>query len=60
MRIPLTDRFLQSAKPGEYFDANVRGLSLRVTNHGAKTFYLTYSAPTSGTRARLTLALIPP
>ena len=59
MRIPLTDRFLQSAKPGEYFDANVRGLSLRVTNHGAKTFYLTYSAPTSGTRARLTLGPYP-
>jgi integrase len=59
VRIPLTDRFLQSAKPGEYFDATVRGLSLRVTNHGAKTFYLTYSAPATGRRARLTLGPYP-
>lgn len=47
-KIELTDRFCQSAKAVEgrktdYFDTTVRGLCLRASAGGAKSFFLVYS-----------------
>src|SRR5262245_51693853 len=56
----LTDRFCQTAKPktglqAEFFDTVVKGLSLVASKGGTKTFYLTYSRPADGKRARMKL-----
>jgi integrase len=62
MRVLLTDRFVANAKSAgkrvEYFDATVLGLSLRVSD-GAKTFAVTFTSPSDGKRARLTLGTYP-
>lgn len=58
-KIELTDRFCQTAKPAsgllqeEFFDTIVRGLSLLASAGGAKTFYLNYTRPADGKRARM-------
>jgi integrase len=58
-KVELTDKFCQSAKATgrktDYFDTTVRGLCLRVSTGGAKSFYLVYSKP-GGSRAWLKLA----
>lgn len=59
----LTDRFCQSARPGgtaqtDYFDTLVTGLSLRVSA-STKTFYVHYSRPRDGVRARMKLGRYP-
>src|SRR5918998_408420 len=60
----LTDRFVAAAKSPDkpqtdYFDDVVRGLSLRVTSRGRKTWTLTYTRPSNGKRARVTLGTYP-
>jgi len=60
-RFELTDRFIRNAKPRlgrtEFFDEAVRGLSLRVSETGVKSFCFHYTA--GGTRKRLTLGTYP-
>ena len=61
MRVKLTDRFVSTAKVTartDYFDEANKGLALRVSEHGAKswTFHFTDVA---GKRVRLTLGTYP-
>ncbi|PAP92164.1 tyrosine-type recombinase/integrase [Mesorhizobium wenxiniae] len=56
--IELTDRFCQTAKAvdgnqTDYFDTVVKGLSLRASPAGTKAFYLNYTRPADGKRARM-------
>jgi integrase len=64
MRVQLTDRFCASAKAlgtpqVDYFDETTRGLSLRVSADGRKSWCLLYTSPRTGKRARMTLAGYP-
>ena len=60
--VALTDRFCALVKPSvarvDYTDAHTRGLMLRVTPKGAKTFALLFSNA-RGERGRLTLGRYP-
>jgi integrase len=62
-KVELKDRFCASVKPGadkvEYFDTVTTGLAFMVTPAGAKTFYLAYTSPTDGKRARMKLGRYP-
>lgn len=63
-QVELTDRFCQTAKAldgrqTEYRDTIVRGLSLLVSPGGTRTFYLTYSRPGDGKRARIKIGRYP-
>ena len=64
-QVSLTDRFVAGAKSAEvqtdYFDDNpmTRGLCLRVTNAGRKTWCLIFTSPKDGKRARMTLGGYP-
>jgi integrase len=60
----LTDRFVQSAKArdgkrADYFDKKVRGLVLRVTPNGVKTWSLRYSRKVDSKRIRMTVGPYP-
>ncbi|MEQ1953589.1 tyrosine-type recombinase/integrase [Mesorhizobium yinganensis] len=62
--IELTDRFCAAAKPIEgkqtdYFDTVIKGLSLRTSPAGTKAFYLNYTRPLDGKRARMKLGRYP-
>lgn len=61
-QVELTDRFCRVAKAGaaktDYFDTVVRGLCLRATTAGAKTWYLAFSKA-DGKRAWLKLGRYP-
>jgi integrase len=58
-KVVLTDRFVSGAKAGDYFDANIAGLNLRVTTSGVKSWFLLFTSPKDGKRARLTLGRYP-
>lgn len=63
-RLELTDRFCSSAKPvdgkqTDYFDDTVKGLCLRVSPAGTKTWNLIYTKPADGKRARMKLGTYP-
>ncbi|MBA3446753.1 MAG: tyrosine-type recombinase/integrase [Pseudaminobacter sp.] len=63
-RAELTDRFCQSAKAidgkqTDYFDSIVKGLILRASPAGTKAFFLMYSKPGDGKRARMKLGRYP-
>lgn len=63
-KIELTDRFCQSAKAiaraqTDYFDTVTKGLCLRASPAGTKAFYLHYTKPGDGKRARLKLGRYP-
>jgi integrase len=63
-QVELTDKFCQSAKPLEgkqtdYFDTVVRGLCLRVSPAGARTWNLLYTRPADGKRARMKIGRYP-
>lgn len=63
-RVRLTDRFVAAAKAGEdgrsdYFDAVTRGLVLRVSAGGRKTWTFFYTSPRDGKRARAGLGSYP-
>jgi integrase len=63
-RIALTDRFCASAKPldgrrTEYFDTTVKGLALRVTENGHRSWTFLFTSPRDGKRARATLGTYP-
>lgn len=63
-RVSLTDRFVAGAKSTEqtdYFDDHpkTRGLALRVSLLGRKTWTLIFTSPRDGKRARITLGTYP-
>lgn len=62
--VEMTDRFCQSAKAIEgkqtdFFDTVVRGLCLRVSPGGTRTWNLVYTKPGDGKRARMKLGRYP-
>ena len=62
--VELTDKFCQSAKAmggrqTDYFDTVVRGLCLRVSPAGARTWNLLYTRPVDGKRARMKIGRYP-
>jgi integrase len=63
-KVELTDRFCQSAKPidgaqTDYFDTVTTGLCLRASPGGTKAFYIHYTKPSDGKRARMKLGRYP-
>ena len=58
-RVELTDRFVSGAKPGDYFDTKTPGLNLRVNSEGIRSWFLVFTAPKDGKRARATLGRYP-
>ena len=64
-RVELTDRFVGASKAAagaaavDYFDSKTPGLNLRVTSQGLRTWYLVFTSPTDGKRARVTLGRYP-
>jgi integrase len=63
MRILLTDRFVAGAKSDvsdqvEFFDAKTKGLSLRVSRKGVKSWSFSFTSA-NGKRARVTLGSFP-
>jgi integrase len=62
MRVMLTDRFCATVTPparDDYFDEQVAGLALRVTQRGHRSWSFHFTAPHDGKRARLTLGTYP-
>ena len=60
MLVSLTDRFCQHARATaqvDYFDETVKGLALRVSKHGVKTWTFLYTW--GGKRVRMTLGQYP-
>lgn len=62
--LELTDRFCQAARPidgrqTDYFDTVVKGLCLRVSPAGTRTWNLIYSRPGNGRRARMKIGRYP-
>ena len=61
--VALTDRFCSTAKPlgarTDFFDVTVRGLALRVTEHGYRSWCFHYRSPQNGKRARATIGTYP-
>jgi integrase len=61
--VALTDRFCSTAKPlgarTDFFDVTVRGLALRVTEHGYRSWCFHYRSPQDGKRARATIGTYP-
>ncbi|KQZ28664.1 hypothetical protein ASD50_19485 [Mesorhizobium sp. Root552] len=62
--IELTDRFCQSAKPidgkqTDYFDLKTKGLCLRVSPAGTRSWNLVYTKPGDSKRARMKLGRYP-
>src|SRR5262245_17669890 len=59
-KLQLTDRACAAAKPGtDYFDSVIRGLNLRTTPNGIRSWYLVYTSPKDGKRARIRLGGYP-
>jgi integrase len=62
--VALTDRFCWTVKPlatarTDYFDEQVRGLALRVTERGHRSWCFHYRSPRDGKRARATIGTYP-
>lgn len=63
--VELTDRFCRTVKPvadarqTDWFDTVVKGLCLTASAGGAKTFYLMFTRPADGRRARMKLGRFP-
>lgn len=63
-KVNLTDRFVASAKPQDgkrtdYFDSNTRGLALRVSEGGHRSWTYHYTSPRTGKRARVAIGTYP-
>ena len=58
-RIELTDRFVSGAKVGDYFDSKTPGLNLRVTAKGLRSWFIVFTSPKDGKRARATIGRYP-
>jgi hypothetical protein len=63
MKVDLTDRFIQglkpSTKPIDYFDSRARGLNLRITPNGVKSWSVMFTSPRDGKRARISIGTYP-
>ena len=62
MRVMLTDRFCATATPPartDYFDEQVAGLALRVTERGHRSWSYLFTSPRDGKRARVALGTYP-
>ena len=62
--IALTDRFCSTAKPlngrrTDYFDVTAKGLALRVSEHGHRSWCFHYRSPRDDKRARATIGTYP-
>ncbi|MPZ36590.1 MAG: tyrosine-type recombinase/integrase [Rhizobiales bacterium] len=61
--VTLTDRFCATAKPigsrTDYFDSMARGLALRVTDKGHRSWCFHFRSPRDGKRARATIGRYP-
>ncbi len=57
MKVPLTAKFVERAKAGEYFDAQAVGLSLRVGKN--RKTWIRHTTATDGRRGRETLGHFP-
>ena len=59
----LTDLFVKKVRPGtqrvEYRDGHTRGLVLRVTPHGAKTWAVLYRRKSDARKRRYTIGAYP-
>ena len=63
-KVQLTDRFCAGVKSiggrqTDYFDETIRGLVLRVTEHGRRAWCYFYTSPRNGKRARATIGTYP-
>jgi integrase len=62
-KLVLNDRLIATRKaegaPLDLFDAKTKGLNLRVAPSGLKTWFLVYTAPNTGKRARVKLGTYP-
>ena len=58
-KVHLTDRTVAAAKAGDLFDARAPGLNLRVAPSGLRTWFLVFTSPKDGKRARLKLGRYP-
>jgi integrase len=63
-QVKLTDRFVAHAKPEgglrtDYFDEVTKGLALRVSEHGKKTWTYHFTSPRDAKRGRLTIGTYP-
>jgi integrase len=62
-QVALTDRFCERIKPlktqTDYFDSNMKGLALRVSEGGRKAWSFLFTSPKYGKRARITLGAYP-
>jgi hypothetical protein len=62
MRVMLTDRFCATVTPPartDYFDEQVAGLALRVTEQGHRSWSYLFTSPRDGRRARVSLGTYP-
>src|ERR1700716_3684851 len=61
--VGLTDRFCSTAKAlgvlTDYFDETVKGLALRVTEQGHRSWSYLFTSPRDGKRARATIGTYP-
>jgi integrase len=62
-KISLTDRFCSTVQPSngrtDYFDVTARGLALRVTENGHRSWCFHYRSPRDGRRVRATIGTYP-
>ena len=63
MKVDLTDRFIAALKPHDkdldYFDTRAKGLQIRVTPKGVKSWSVLFTSPKNGKRARLSIGTYP-
>lgn len=59
MKAELTDRTVASSEAGDLFDSKQRGLNLRTTEAGVRTWYCVFTEPATGKRARVKLGAYP-
>jgi Arm DNA-binding domain len=62
-KLELNDRFIATMKAEgsaiDLFDAKTKGLNLRIVPSGVKTWFLVYTSPIDGKRARISLGHYP-
>ena len=63
MKVDLTDKFIAALKPHDkdldYFDTRAKGLQIRVTPKGVKSWSVLFTSPKNGKRARLSIGTYP-
>jgi integrase len=62
MQVMLTDRFCATTRPPartDYFDEQVAGLALRITERGHRSWSFLFTSPRDGKRARVSIGTYP-